>query len=213
MAHMSAGPGSEYRHPRAGRSALVGLAAALLVGCDSLASQDPDVGCPGVTYPDWTTSPYVLPFPVGKEYRVDLSNCSGSFHGEGQPDEFATDFAMPVGTPITAARAGTVVHVEESGIGRELNNLVVVDHGDDTYAQYMHLVRNGAHVQVGQEVEQGDAIGQSGATGLAGYPHLHFVVTQRGWAWPYSSIPVTFSNTDPNPRGLKADTEYEALEY
>ena len=79
------------------------VAAALVVGCDSLASQDPDVGCPGATCPDWTTSPYVLPFPVGKEYRVDLSNCSGSFHGEGQPDEFATDFAMPVGTPITAA--------------------------------------------------------------------------------------------------------------
>jgi murein DD-endopeptidase MepM/ murein hydrolase activator NlpD len=190
------------------------IALALIAGCESLASQDPDVGCPGADYPDWDSSPYVLPYPVGVENEVNLSNCSGSFHSDGTPDAFATDFAMPVGTHITASRAGTVVRVIEHGNDfGDPNNLVVVDHGDGTYAQYMHLTRDGALVDVGVAVEQGDTLGLSGATGLAGYPHLHFVVTRNGWSWPYSSIPVTFSNTEANPRGLRAYTSYRALEY
>lgn len=196
--------------------------AALFAGCDAQYTAPGDLaaapgiaaGCPGATYPDWSTSPYVLPYPVGVTHRVDLSNCSGSFHSRGRPDEFATDFAMPIGTQITAAREGTVVFVEKRGIDyNEPNNLVVVDHGDGTYAQYMHLTANGALVSVGETVARGDTLGLSGATGLAGYPHLHYVVTRDDWAWPYVSIPVTFSNTVPNPRGLKADSAYEALVY
>lgn len=171
-------------------------------------------GCPDAVYPDWKSSPYVLPFPVGKSYKVDLSNCSGSYHSEGLPDEFATDFNMPIGTEITCSRAGTVVYVQESGKDyNHPNNLVIVDHGDKSYAEYMHLTENGASVKVGDQVKQGDLIGYSGATGLAGYPHLHFVVAKNSYSWPYVSIPVTFSNTVSNERGLKAYTVYEAFPY
>lgn len=171
-------------------------------------------GCPNTTYPDWRTSPYVLPYPVGKSYKVDLSNCSGSYHSEGRPDEFAIDFNMPVGTLITASRAGKVIYVEESGRdGEHPNNLVIVDHGDDTFAEYMHLTFEGAEVKTGDYVKQGDAIGFSGYTGLAGYPHLHFVVTSGNWKWPYTSIPVTFSNTLSNKRSLASGTRYKAFAY
>jgi murein DD-endopeptidase MepM/ murein hydrolase activator NlpD len=167
-----------------------------------------------VTYPDWATSPYVLPYPVGITHQVDLSNCSASYHSRGQPDEMATDFDMDIGTAITASRAGTVVHVEERGVDYDFpNNRVVVDHGDGTFAQYMHLTLDGAEVEVDDVVEPGDTIGWSGATGLAGYPHLHFVVTANDWSWPYVSAPVTFSNTDPNPRGLRSFQPYTALPY
>lgn len=180
----------------------------------TVAAEVSTVGCPGATYPDWSTSPYVLPYPVGITYQVDLSNCSGSFHGPGRPDDFATDFAMPIGTVVTASRAGTIVHVEDSGVDYNFpNNVVVVDHGDDTYGSYMHLTKDGALVTVGEAVVPGDTLGFSGATGSAGYPHLHFVVTKDNWAWPYVSIPVTFANTDQNPRGLKEKTKYKALEY
>jgi murein DD-endopeptidase MepM/ murein hydrolase activator NlpD len=172
------------------------------------------VGCDGASYPNWETSPYVLPYPVGIAHRIDLSNCSGSFHSAGEPDEFATDFAMTIGTVITASRDGTVVQVEESGIdGGFPNNLVVVDHGDGTFAQYMHLTEDGALVEIGDAVARGDTLGLSGATGLAGYPHLHFVVTQDDWPYPYASIPVTFSNTDANPHGLRSGGVYEAGTY
>jgi murein DD-endopeptidase MepM/ murein hydrolase activator NlpD len=175
--------------------------------------QDPVIGCTTAEYPDWETSPYVLPFQVGETYKVNLSNCSSSYHAAGQHDELAYDFAMDVGSLITASRAGTVIFVEESGIKSEINNLVVVDHGDDTFGEYMHLKQDGALVEVGDFVEQGDEIGLSGATGLAGYPHLHFIVVQGKWTWPYTGVPVTFSNTTPNPFGLATNTKYTALAY
>ncbi|MGI9628699.1 MAG: M23 family metallopeptidase [Longimicrobiales bacterium] len=184
------------------------------LACSTPTSEGEDGGCRGAVYPDWTTSPYVLPYPVGQTFRVDLSNCSGSFHSAGQPDEFAVDFAMSIGTLITASRPGVVVAVEESGVdGGFPNNLVVVDHGDDTFAEYMHLTQDGALVAVGDSVDYGDDIGLSGATGLAGYPHLHLVVVRDDPAWPYFSAPFNFSNTAANPRGLDANTPYEALSY
>lgn len=173
------------------------------------------VGCPNTGYPDWETSAYVLPYPVGKTFSTGLSQCSGSYHSEGQPDQFATDFNMVIGSIITASRAGTVVQVEESGLDYEFpNNLVVIKHDDGSFAQYMHLTLNGALVEIGDIVSQGDTIGKSGATGLAGYSHLHFVVTRPGsWQYPYESIPHNFSNTSPNPHGLKKNTSYEANPY
>jgi murein DD-endopeptidase MepM/ murein hydrolase activator NlpD len=152
---------------------------------------------------------------VGQEYRVDLSHCSGSYHSEGQPDAFAIDFAMPIGTTVTAARAGRVVYVREDGVDGpgSPNNLVVVDHGDDTFAEYMHLTFEGALVEMGDAVEPGDMIGLSGATGLAGYPHLHFVVVEGRWAYPYTSIPTTFRNTEANERSLASGHTYRANSY
>lgn len=177
-------------------------------------AQNEEVGCKGYDHPNWETSPYVLPFAVGESYRVELANCSSSFHGAKQPDNLAYDFVMDIGTPILASRAGTVLFVEESGIDfQHPNNLVIIEHGDNTFAQYMHLTKDGAFVKQGDEVKQGDLLGYSGATGLAGYPHLHFIVVKDDPRWPYEGVPVTFSNTAPNPRGLKSYTNYEALPY
>lgn len=170
--------------------------------------------CSDTEYPDWKTSPYVLPYPIGKSYDIDLSNCMGYYHGEGRPDQFAIDFNMPIGSVITASRDGKVVWVVENGKnGSHPNNLVVIDHGDKSFAQYMHLSKDGAFVKVGDKVKKGDKIGLSGNTGLAGYPHLHFVVTSNSWWWPYKSIPVTFSNTLSNLRSLASGTSYEAFDY
>ena len=97
--------------------------------------------------------------------------------------------------------------------GSHPNNLVVVDHGDDTFAQYMHLTQDGALVAVGDSVAVGDGIGLSGSTGLAGYPHLHFVVTRDGWRWPYDSTPIAFFNPEPAHALLEEQEEYEARPY
>jgi len=172
------------------------------------------VGCPGAEYPAWETSAYVLPYPVGKKYTTGLTNCGGSFHGEGKPDEFAVDIDMDIGTLITASRSGSVVFIREEGEDYgQPNNLVIVHHDDNTYGQYMHLTFDGAIVEVGDEVKPEDHIGYSGATGYAGYPHLHFVVTKNDYKWKYESIPITFRNTDPNEKGLVGSTEYLAKPY
>lgn len=193
------------------------LIASLLIapGCLSpLTETDALGGCSGADYPDWAASEYVLPIPVGASVEIDLSNCTSSYHAQGRPDEFAIDFDLDIGATITASRPGVVVRVEESGQDFGFpNNIVVVDHRDGSYGQYMHLTRDGAAVELGDEVVWGTVIGQSGATGLAGYPHLHFVVTEGGHSWPYQSAPVTFRNTDANPRSLLSDRIYQALPW
>jgi hypothetical protein len=173
------------------------------------------LACASADYDFWETSDYVLPYPVGERYKINLSHCSGSYHSEGLPDQFAIDFAMNIGSIITASRGGVVVDVEESGSDFGFpNNKVVVMHNDETYAQYMHLTKNGAEVEIGDVLKQGDTIGLSGSTGLAGYPHLHFVATQKGsWKYPYSSFPTTFKNTKENELSLQSGETYLALPY
>ena len=128
------------------RPLAVALLALALARCDPAAPTASLEGCDGQRYPSLAATPYVLPFPVGTRYRMNLGNCSGAhpYHGPDSPDRYAYDFGMSIGTLITASRAGHVVHVVESGRdGSHPNNLVVVDHGDGTFAQYMHLTRDG----------------------------------------------------------------------
>jgi murein DD-endopeptidase MepM/ murein hydrolase activator NlpD len=51
-------------------------------------------------------------------------------------------------------------------------NCVIMDHGLGVSSLYGHLSR--IDVSPGEVLEQGDTVGLSGATGLAGGDHLHF---------------------------------------
>ncbi len=186
-----------------------------LLGSDVVSQQVVANGCEGVFYPNWRTSPHLLPYPVGKSYRIGLSHCSGFPHIEGQPDQFAIDFIMDIGTLVTASRVGTIMFVEESGEDFEdVNNMVVLRDEDGYFLMYQHLTKNGALVEVGDFVDEGDPIGFSGASGLASYPHLHFVASFFGeWMPPYTSYPITFRNTSANPKSLIQGETYEALPY
>ena len=187
----------------------------LLVGCTGSAEtavREPVAGCDGQIYIDPAYSPYVLPFAVGDTFKTGLTNCSSSYHGSGEPDQYAFDFDMPVGTPFSAARAGTVFKVVEdapSG-GGGVGNYVIIDHHDDTYGLYYHSPQNGIEVAVGDEVEQGDVLGVTGRSGLAGYPHLHFIVVEGDPTFPYDGLAISFSNALPDDVVLKSRTEYQA---
>jgi|GEM_PF-6275203 len=173
-----------------------------------------DVGGCDVDYPEWESSPYVLPFAPGTAWPVRLDNCSASFHAAGQPDDFAYDFDMPVGTEITAARAGTVSRVvaDQPDFGGGAGNLVYIDHGDGTLGVYLHFTTDAVSVAVGDALDVGDVLGLSGASGRAGYPHLHFIVVESPGDFPYRGVPVTFSNTSANPRGPQQGDVAAALE-
>jgi len=120
---------------------------------------------------------------------------------------------MPIGTTIIAARAGTVLASEDSAGTR---NFVAVLHDDGTVARYVRLTDDGALVQVGDVVDQGQTIGLSGVQALPGGPHLHFDVAwtlcQPGFPCP-STIPVTFRNTAAHPVGLKRGRAYTAFPF
>lgn len=177
---------------------------------------EPVLGCDGQTYLEPSTSPYILPFAVGASIPTGLTNCSSSFHGAGTPDQYASDFDMPEGTPFIAARAGTVYEVVEdtssTGNGGS-GNYVTIDHGDNTYAKYYHSPKDGIDVEVGDEVAQGDVIGVVGRSGLAGYPHLHFIVVKDQTDFPYDGIAISFRNAIPADVALESYSEYEVAPY
>ncbi|CAM5485453.1 peptidase [Streptomyces tanashiensis] len=86
------------------------------------------------------------------------------------------DFAVPVGTPVKAAGAGTVVKAGPNGggDGPAYGNAIVVKHANGTYSQYAHLSK--IQVHIGQKVGAGQQIALSGNTGNSSGPHLHFEI-------------------------------------
>lgn len=52
--------------------------------------------------------------------------------------------------------------------------MIILDNLDGTYSAYGHLRKNGSTVNVGDYVEEGDQIGNSGNTGFSRTPHLHW---------------------------------------
>jgi murein DD-endopeptidase MepM/ murein hydrolase activator NlpD len=85
------------------------------------------------------------------------------------------DIAVPYGTPIHAAAAGTVVLAGwVSGYG----NYTCVDHGGGLATCYAH--QSSYAVSQGAAVGQGQVIGYVGCTGHCFGPHLHFEVRING---------------------------------
>ncbi len=147
------------------------------------------------------SSRYVLPYAQTTSFKL-LQGYNGPWGHEGHA-AFAYDFQMPIGTPVHAARAGEVVHLEERHIdstrkaGEE--NVVVIRHDDGTFARYYHLTQNGVKVAVGDRVKQNAVIGLSGDTGASAGAHLHFDVTQGCFKWGCQTIKIEFHNVKENP--------------
>jgi murein DD-endopeptidase MepM/ murein hydrolase activator NlpD len=87
------------------------------------------------------------------------------------------DIAAPEGTPIYAAKAGTVIHAGPQGA---YGNLVLVDHGGGLVTAYAHQSR--IATSVGASVSQGQLLGYVGNTGRSTGPHLHFETRVNGSA-------------------------------
>lgn len=126
---------------------------------------------------------YRLPFLSNLNVEV-TQGYNGALSHKGL-SAYAVDFGVPIGTPIYAAREGTVVESEvSSSIGgpspqyRPYMNRIRVEHCDGTFGNYCHLKLNGSTVKVGQVVKKGDLLGYSGNTGYCTAPHLHFSVSK-----------------------------------
>jgi murein DD-endopeptidase MepM/ murein hydrolase activator NlpD len=103
-------------------------------------------------------------FAEQRTYLVEGRAVSNATH-------YGYDLAATAAAPITAAAAGTVAWADELGI---YGNCVLLDHGLGLGSVYGHLSR--IDVKKGDSVRQGETLGLSGATGLAGGDHLHFAV-------------------------------------
>ncbi len=138
-------------------------------------TQPPETSAP--TEPPETTAPaaeswirpcsYVkLTSPFG--YREPPTEGASSFH-EG------VDLAGPEGTPIYAARSGTVSRATYSN---SAGYYVSINHGDGFASIYMHMTHY--VVSAGQYVSRGQLIGYMGSTGISTGSHLHFGISLNG---------------------------------
>lgn len=98
---------------------------------------------------------------------------------QGKPvdeaDHLGFDLAVTANVPVLAANDGRVIWADFLGI---FGNCIVIDHGYGLQSIYGHLSSIG--VKRGDSVTQGQEIGRSGSTGLAGGDHLHFSMQVQG---------------------------------
>jgi LysM repeat protein len=85
------------------------------------------------------------------------------------------DFAADMGTPIRAARDGTVT---QAGDLSDYGLAITLTHADGTQTLYGHC--SVVRVKVGDQVKAGQVIGEVGSTGLSTGPHLHFEIRVNG---------------------------------
>lgn len=158
---------------------------------------------------------YRLPYAAGESYRI-LQGFGSRFSHTGR-ERYAVDFQMAQGTPVHAARGGTVVRVVEHNdrgcwedhCGRYANFIVVL-HSDGTTGEYYHLQQDGALVSEGERVRRGQHIAYSGNTGHTTVPHLHFAI-YRADSWGRTqSLPLRFTSTEGEIRYPRAGRRYRA---
>ncbi len=95
----------------------------------------------------------------------------GSFHS-------GEDIAVPTGTPVRAPADGVVILAATGEPFTLEGHLLMVAHGMGLDSAFLHLSH--IDVKVGDVVKQGQVIGESGMTGRATGPHLHWALTWRG---------------------------------
>jgi len=145
-----------------------------------------------------------------KEYGVRRAIPREEFAHENFPEsKYATDFILPLETPVLVAHEGTVVLAkydsdvnlspletkslskkEKVELAAKHVNLVGICHKDGFFTEYAHLAKKEV-VSKGEGVNKGDTIGYVGMSGLTDLTHLHFnafvIENEKG-----RSIPVKF---------------------
>jgi len=153
---------------------------------------------------------YRLPYRDGEVYSITQAYGGKLTSHNNRENLYAVDFAMPQGSVVVAARAGTVVDVmlrhQEGGFDPsylDKANTIAIVHDDGTVAEYAHLSPGPELVKPGQRVAAGDVLGYSGNTGYSSGPHLHFIVskpTVTDGKVTRTSVPILFYANDPPVR-------------
>jgi murein DD-endopeptidase MepM/ murein hydrolase activator NlpD len=117
-----------------------------------------------------------LVLPVAGVAKSALTDTYADPRAGGTRDHRAIDIMAPLGTPVFAARAGTVEKLFESGDGGHTIYIRAPDLKQSYY--YAHLDHYAPGLREGQAVAAGDMIAFVGSTGDAdpGAPHLHFAI-------------------------------------
>jgi murein DD-endopeptidase MepM/ murein hydrolase activator NlpD len=145
----------------------------------------------------WYVSQWYGVTTAGYRWRI-------SSYGQGQGIHFGIDFAAPMRTPVVAIAGGRVIAVD-GDYGSAPHN-VVIELFDGNQAVYGHLAERSRHVEVGQEVQQGDVVGLSGDSGYpydgSRNPHLHLEIRKQGRTVATNPVPFFDANWDDMSLGV-----------
>src|SRR4051794_6682004 len=134
--------------------------------------------------PGWAAGDWA--WPVHGEVLTQFRNGDDPY-AAGQ--HRGVDIAAPLGTPVVAASAGTVVFAGVVGS----SGLVVSERSADGRYELSYLHLSAVSVRRGDVVGRGDRVGASGVSGTRSVeqPHLHFGVREAGDRHAYLD-PLTF---------------------
>ncbi len=146
---------------------------------------------------------YKLPFNPESKFPL-RSGYGGRAEPAGSPPTSTIlVWDMPEGTPVLAAREGTVVGIRddsnEHGLSDEFHakaNVIVIEHADGTLAEYVHLKYQGVAVKLGQAVKTGELIGYSGNTGFTRTPNLLVRISRVNPAATRESLAAIWDTKD-----------------
>jgi murein DD-endopeptidase MepM/ murein hydrolase activator NlpD len=122
---------------------------------------------------------FFLASPLKFEPRITSGFSRRRFHPvlKTSRPHLGVDYGAPVGAPVVAVAAGTVVSASyDNANGR----MVRLRHTSGYETYYLHLSAFGPGIRAGARVDQGQLIGKVGATGLATGPHLDYRVRKNG---------------------------------
>jgi hypothetical protein len=132
---------------------------------------DDEGGTPELTASALTTTPN-----TDKQFVWPVSGWIGatSTYYDGSTHLGSADIVANIGTPIMAARGGTVIEARWIEMPRS-GWVVKISHGNGVVTKYSHMIRP-PKVITGAIVRAGSVLGYSGRTGRAPYPHVHFAI-------------------------------------
>ena len=117
----------------------------------------------------WSGAFLRLPNSARKANFANHRNYTYKDHTIDQQVHLGIDLASVAHSPVPSSNNGKVVFTGYLGI---YGKTVVIDHGFGLFSTYSHL--SAIDVKKEQVISQGDVIGRTGSTGLAGGDHLHF---------------------------------------
>jgi murein DD-endopeptidase MepM/ murein hydrolase activator NlpD len=130
---------------------------------------------PVTTDRHWSGS-FVFPSTYYTESFLSIFGTRRSYNwGAFQYYHTGMDFYANTGMPIQASAAGRVVF---AGSLKVRGGVTYIDHGWGVYSGYFH--QSEIFVTEGEQVEQGQVIGEVGGTGRSTGPHMHWEIWVGG---------------------------------
>ena len=131
---------------------------------------------------DWP-APGILSGVFGSQ-RID--------NGVAMSPHYGVDMAAPVGTPIHAPAAGTVLISDDYYLD---GGFTLLDHGQGVTTSYLHQSK--LLLKPGDAVKRGQLMGLIGQTGRATGPHLHWAMN-----WFQVRLDPSRATRKPKPEAL-----------